>query len=277
MIKNLLYSLFLHFILLAAIYVNFNLKNQEEKISEIVVTMNLDIDHNSNSNKPADSSRQEKKEEVKKEVKKKAPEIKEKKAPQKKITKQQKKTSSKSQSIKKESLESNKQEFKTPEKEEDKEKKEKNPEEKIEEKLEKEEDKKEEEPEETKEEEAKAADEENSANLANTIDNLDLSAREKFNIQIQLRRCYKKAIEETKLSSKAKIIVKASINESGYIDSNIDEEVDMERYNDSSDPSYKIAIDNARRAMELCSPLRNLPLDKYNVWKEVTLQFDEGN
>jgi len=277
MIKNLLYSLFLHFVLLAAIYVNFNLKNQEEKISEIVVTMNLDIDHNSNSNKPADSSRKEKEEEIKKEVKKKAPEIKEKKAPQKKITKQQKKTASKSQSIKKESLESNKQEFKTPEKEEEKEKKEKNPEEKIEEKLEKEEDKKEEEPEETKEEEAKAADEENSANLANTIDNLDLSAREKFNIQIQLRRCYKKAIEETKLSSKAKIIVKASINESGYIDSDIDEEVDMERYNDSSDTAYKIAIDNARRAMELCSPLRNLPLDKYNVWKEVTLQFDEGN
>ena len=40
MIKNLLYSLFLHFLLLTVIYANFNLKNIEEnKTSEIAVSL----------------------------------------------------------------------------------------------------------------------------------------------------------------------------------------------------------------------------------------------
>jgi hypothetical protein len=39
---------------------------------------------------------------------------------------------------------------------------------------------------------------------------------------------------------------------------------------------YKIVIDNIKRALDLCSPLRNLPIEKYDSWKEIILQFDVG-
>jgi hypothetical protein len=39
---------------------------------------------------------------------------------------------------------------------------------------------------------------------------------------------------------------------------------------------YKIIIDNIKRALDLCSPLRNLPIEKYDSWKEIILQFDVG-
>jgi aminopeptidase-like protein len=40
--------------------------------------------------------------------------------------------------------------------------------------------------------------------------------------------------------------------------------------------NYKIVIDNIKRALDLCSPLRNLPIEKYDSWKEIILQFDVG-
>ena len=45
----------------------------------------------------------------------------------------------------------------------------------------------------------------------------------------------------------------------------------------NSDPMYRAAEDAARRAVldPDCNPLRQLPpIDKYSVWKEMTLIFD---
>ena len=49
--------------------------------------------------------------------------------------------------------------------------------------------------------------------------------------------------------------------------------MDTERYDQEA--NYKITINNVRRAVELCSPLRNLPLEKYEIWKKVLLEFGE--
>ncbi|MBM3589872.1 MAG: hypothetical protein FJX30_00650 [Alphaproteobacteria bacterium] len=105
----------------------------------------------------------------------------------------------------------------------------------------------------------------------------NLSARETINIQSQLKMCYKRAIEESGFESRAKIIIKILISREGYIEDNLDEIIDMEKYNDPSFKEYKIIIDNIKRALELCSPLRNLPIEKYESWKEIILQFDLNN
>lgn len=279
MIKNLLYSFFLHFILIAAIYANFNLDIKEENPAEIVVTMELNQQQMANNSAINPQENQNKSEEDKEE-KKEAEKIPEKKT-EKKLEKKptEKKTKVEKKSVKKPEIEKKKELAKIPEKEDKKEIVEKNPkEEKAEEKSK--EDKEIKDEKEIAKEQANENKAQNNPNptpdLTNSIENLNLSAREKLNIQTQLRRCYKRAIAETKLSSQAKIVITASISQDGYITSDIEAIKNSELYNDKSDNSYKIAVDNAARAIAICSPLRNLPSDKYQVWKEVTLQFD-GN
>jgi len=42
----------------------------------------------------------------------------------------------------------------------------------------------------------------------------------------------------------------------------------------ASDAFYRTAAESAYRAVLLCSPLQQMPLKKYNIWKNVTLNFD---
>lgn len=120
----------------------------------------------------------------------------------------------------------------------------------------------------------------NSQNLAVTknisaiSEGSDLSAREKLNIQLQIKSCYKRAVQESRLDSKIKVLVKILISQEGYIENDVNDMIDIKKYNDPEQKDYKIVIDNIRRALDLCSPLRNLPVGKYEVWKEVILQFD---
>ena len=125
--------------------------------------------------------------------------------------------------------------------------------------------------------------EENSLNILNlkaikNIDNEDLgsslSARETINIQSQIKMCYKRALEESGFESQTKIVIKIEISIDGYIENDLDDSIDFEKYNNPAFKDYKIIIDNVKRALELCSPLRNLPKEKYDSWKEVSLQFD---
>lgn len=46
----------------------------------------------------------------------------------------------------------------------------------------------------------------------------------------------------------------------------------MGRYN--SDTFFRAAADSAIRAVHKCSPLKNLPPEKYNSWKDMELNFD---
>jgi outer membrane biosynthesis protein TonB len=292
MIKNFLYSLFLHFALLLIVYANFNLKTVEEnKTSEIAISLiSLTGSENPNSIKADESSS-----EAEKKVNKKPSEtLREAKSHKKSLlnkVKQQSKKPSKSKppaTIEKSNKLEKTEEFKQQE---------------ASQKQEESEKKQEQIAEATKDEDKKIANEDSlnqefgsrkkfdqeqeasshkdegqteSVNLANSIENIDLSAREKFNIQSQLGRCYKRAVDESNFKTNFNVVIKVNINEEGYIDSDLEEALDVERYNDPKESSYKIAIDNVRRALDLCSPLRNLPLDKYEVWKEVVLDFNQN-
>jgi hypothetical protein len=44
------------------------------------------------------------------------------------------------------------------------------------------------------------------------------------------------------------------------------------KYN--ADSVFRAAADSALRAVHMCSPLKNLPVNKYNSWKEMRLNFD---
>jgi outer membrane biosynthesis protein TonB len=291
MIKNLLYSLFLHFLLLLIIYANFNLKNIEEtKTSEIAVSLiALNGNENASEIKPNSEVSEKEKEDV---IAKNKPLEKpksQKKSVKEKVKKQPKKLakSKPAKSIEK-PISQEKSDFKQQEKKEQvqedssKEKTDfiKNEEREKEQNeiSQKEKDLGSKEKFDEEKEEAKQKDSSKSQknDAANNIDNLDLSAREKFNIQSQLKRCYRRAIDETKLTSKTSISAKLSISEDGYIESDLDDLVDMTRYNNPKETAYKIAVDNARRAIDLCSPLRNLPLEKYDIWKEIVLEFNDG-
>lgn len=47
---------------------------------------------------------------------------------------------------------------------------------------------------------------------------------------------------------------------------------DQSRY--ESDSFFRAAVDSARRAVEECSPLKNLPPEKYATWRDMEMTFD---
>lgn len=50
--------------------------------------------------------------------------------------------------------------------------------------------------------------------------------------------------------------------------------VSYQRGRYASDPAFRAAADSALRAVQLASPLQNLPADKYNTWKDIIINFD---
>lgn len=109
---------------------------------------------------------------------------------------------------------------------------------------------------------------------APTLEDSGLSSREKLNILTQLKACYHHAIQENGQRSNYGLIIQVNISIDGYIDGNFDSVTDLKKYNDPQNNDYKIMINNAKKALDLCSPLRNLPQDKYNIWKEIIVKFD---
>ena len=292
MIKNLLYSLFIHFLLILVIYLNFNLRKPEEnKTTEIAVSLvTLTGEEKSNIDQFPSAAKEESK---KDEGAKKVEETKE--AESTKITEKNKvKKSPKklarakvAKAVKKAVIEEKIKEFKPEEKEEIKQKdasklQEDEVQNQNEDKEENDVPKKEEDSgakkESTKESEEKKREnpkDSEMVNMANSLENLDLSGREKFNIQSQLKFCYRMAQSESKLESKAKVIAKVQISREGKISINFDDLINKLRYDDPDESDYRNTISNVQRALDICSPLRNLPLDKYDIWKEVVLEFEE--
>lgn len=294
MIKNLLYSIFLHFLLILIIYFNLNIHEiSQTQTTEIAVSL-MPLRGKEDADKPTKSSGKKIEEikETKQEEAKKIEENKEAESPKisesnkvKKAPEKLEKTKS-ARSIKKIATQEKIDEFKLDEKEDVKQKDGKkleedkanqNEDKKLNEAPKKEQDlgaKKEstQEIEETKKEKTKNPD---INEMANNLENLDLSGREKLNIQSQLKYCYHLAIKESKLKNSVKVITKVSISKNGEINFNFDETVDKIRFDDPSETEYRNMINDIGRALDLCSPLRNLPMDKYNIWKEVVLEFGE--
>lgn len=261
MIKNALYSLFLHFILITLIYANFNLRDVPKiEVKEVSISLlEVKADQNANKEKPKEKPKKEKKAPKKKEKVKETP--KQKKAKKELLDgKPEKAKKDKKKEVKKEEPKKEKPKKK---KEKPKEKPKKEEKKLVEEEKPKEEDKKE--TKEVKEEEQNV----------NNLENINLSVREKFNLRSQLKMCYRRARAEYNLKeSKFKITIIAEIAQDGFVYSNLEEITDEDKY--KHDRDYKTAINVVERALNLCSPLRNLPADKYNIWKKVLLEFGEN-
>jgi hypothetical protein len=107
-----------------------------------------------------------------------------------------------------------------------------------------------------------------------SISGLNLSNREKFNLYSQIKSCFKRSLLESEKTSKENILVRINIDRYGYITSDIDDLEEMIDYK-SNKEEFAIAVKNAKRAIDLCSPLRGLPIDKYNIWKEIIIEFSQ--
>jgi len=109
----------------------------------------------------------------------------------------------------------------------------------------------------------------------NTIESLDLLVREKFNIQTQIKRCYKKSLDE--FGTKNKVVVNAHIfiDRDGYIDLSRVIIKDFYKYDNPQEIGFHQAVDVVKQSLKFCSPIRNLPQEKYDIWKEINLSFDE--
>ena len=110
-------------------------------------------------------------------------------------------------------------------------------------------------------------------NPENDIENLNLTTREKFNLKTQFKRCYIWATKESKYKNKVKIKFSINISEYGLVESNISKILDQTRYKDDKD--YKKSVDNATRTIELCSPIRNLPNNKFDMLREINIEIGQ--
>lgn len=106
----------------------------------------------------------------------------------------------------------------------------------------------------------------------------DLTTREKVNIQKQIKTCYKNAILKTKKNSKIVMSVGISVSRSGAINMNTVSYnlVDESNINNLDKRDYNNTIENIRLALISCNPLRNLPYQKYSIWRNMNLLFNNN-
>ena len=100
---------------------------------------------------------------------------------------------------------------------------------------------------------------------------LPMSLSEKDAIMSQLAKCWH-PLDGAKNAKNLVVVIDAEFNADGsYIKENIANE-SLGRYN--SDSFFRSAADAALRAVRECSPLKNLPAEKYETWKIMELHFD---
>ena len=100
---------------------------------------------------------------------------------------------------------------------------------------------------------------------------IPLSISERDNIRQQFIRCWRMpagAYNDYSLSVKVRVLVNqdGSVREVGLVPNQVS------RY--QSDTFFRAAADSAIRAVYDCSPLKNLPQNKYDTWKDMELNFD---
>jgi colicin import membrane protein len=97
-----------------------------------------------------------------------------------------------------------------------------------------------------------------------------LSASEIDAIKEQIHKCWN-IPAGAKDAKDMQVRVRVSLAEDGSV---INVSIaDTSRYN-SGDPFYVSFADSAVRAVRLCSPLKNLPKEKYSTWRDIELNFD---
>lgn len=91
-------------------------------------------------------------------------------------------------------------------------------------------------------------------------------------IRSQIAKCWN-VPAGAKDAHNLKVTIEVKLAQDGKV---LDAQVggDRSRY---GDPIYRAAADSARRAVLKCSPLQNLPADKYDTWRDMELTFDPSD
>jgi hypothetical protein len=302
MLRNVLYSLFFHLLIILLVYLNFDFHRKGEEQNRTTVSVSFVTKNGNSTNTTNQILKTNKQPENKEKIAEVTPEPKKEEAPKKdkKTTPPKKKTNKKIikkegkpkpniNDVKVKNIEPPKSSPKVKEEAESKQikteevakepeplvKKEQKPEIAKDDSEQDDEDVANEE--EQQEEESTVIDKPNSITFEDKqkLENIDLLFREKFNIELQIKRCYKRSISESGKDSKAPVNIHVIIDKDGSIDLDLVEIQDYEKYSDPTEIDFHIAVDNVKRALTLCSPLRNLPEDKYDIWHEINLQFDD--
>lgn len=128
--------------------------------------------------------------------------------------------------------------------------------------------------EETPAEEPEKTTEANATEPANNAteynDALPLSMSEIDAIRSQITRCWN-VPAGAKDAHTLKVMLHIELNQDGSLIS-VDLAEDKIRY--QADSFFRAAADSAMRAVHQCSPLQNLPPEKYGTWKSIDMLFD---
>ncbi len=105
-------------------------------------------------------------------------------------------------------------------------------------------------------------------------DSLPLSISEKDAISSQFLLCWTMPAGAKDAHSLA-VRVKVKLNQDGSVLSAEIAPDQIGRYR--SEPFFRAAADSAVRAVHKCSPLKNLPPDKYGSWREMEMNFNPSD
>lgn len=100
---------------------------------------------------------------------------------------------------------------------------------------------------------------------------LPMSLSEQDAIRSQFIPCWRVPMGAKDAASLA-TLVKVELMQDGTVKSAQLDSSQQGRY--SNDPTFRAAADAAVRAVHKCSPLKNLPPEKYGTWKQMTINFD---
>lgn len=111
-----------------------------------------------------------------------------------------------------------------------------------------------------------------SKSISNSYDpTLPLSLSEKDAIRSQIAKCWS-VPAGAKDAHELIVILRLQLERDGSV-------IKVELANESKsrysrDTFFRAAADSAMRAVRQCSPLQNLPADKFNTWRDIELTFD---
>ena len=120
-----------------------------------------------------------------------------------------------------------------------------------------------------------------------SLEKLGLLSRETLNIKNQITICYQKILRDENLKNiKKPVSAKIHLNNLGaidfdkltFFDSKTHKILQFNQKNiaineDEHDPNFITSALVVKRALKFCNPLRHLPANKYQVWKEIDLKF----
>ena len=101
---------------------------------------------------------------------------------------------------------------------------------------------------------------------------MPLSMSVKDSIKRQIEQCWNPPAGNKDAAS-LKVLLDISFKQDGTV-ANV-KIIDNSRY--ASDELYQVAADAAMRAVYKCSPLQDLPVDQYSMWKNLEFNFDPSD